>query len=107
MYCTKCGHKNEDNADICVECGAPLRMPKKKRRQTDECFGGDERNWENECFNLPYGRTLVGIIIGFIIIVIGLSIFLGQSIWQYLGSVVAILFGLLIIVGVLYGMRRR
>lgn len=25
MYCTNCGHKNDENANFCQQCGAPLR----------------------------------------------------------------------------------
>jgi uncharacterized membrane protein YvbJ len=68
-YCQKCGTKNEDDAEFCKKCGAPLDISKKvhekelNRRCEDECAGGSGgRGW--------------AIFWGIIIILVGLFIIL-------------------------------
>ena len=66
VYCHNCGTKNEEENEYCSKCGTPLnetaeKRPEPRQRQRDECFG------------LPYGNLIIGIIIGFILIVAGLS----------------------------------
>ncbi len=110
VYCTKCGTKNEDDAEVCAKCSASLGIsrPKRRKRSDDECFGPREgRPMERECFGLPYGGAIVGIIFGLIIVFIGLAIFTGLRIWDYLGPLIIVIIGVLIIAGALYGMRRR
>lgn len=110
VYCTKCGAKNEDNVRVCKNCEAPLQEPRpvKKRRSKDECFGPRERrHMEDECFGLPHGGSIAGIIFGIIIIFIGLAIYTGSEILSYLGPLIIVIVGILIIVGAFYGMRRR
>ena len=71
VYCTKCGTKNEDNAEVCVKCSQPLNLPsdvKRTRRAESTCFRSRERHVEDECFGLPYGGAIAGIIFGFVII---------------------------------------
>lgn len=110
VYCTKCGTKNEDDANVCEKCGAPLQIsrPEKRYRSDSECFGPSERrHMEDECFGLPHGGAIVGIIFGIIIVIIGLAIFSGLEIWDYLGPLIIVVIGILIIAGAFYGMRRR
>ena len=109
VYCTKCGFKNEDDAKACAKCGASLQVsrPEKRYSSNDECFGHRERDWEDECFGLPHAGAIVGIIFGIIIVIAGVAMFLGESIWRYLWPFIVIVFGLLIVMGALYGRRRR
>lgn len=110
MYCAKCGTKNEDNATECAKCGAALQVPRPERRYRSDnnCFGPHERrNMEDECFGLPHGGAIAGIIFGIIIVIIGLAILSGLRIWDYLGPLIMVIIGVLIVVGALYGMRRR
>jgi hypothetical protein len=66
---------------------------------------------ENECFGIPRGGTVVGLAIGMIILLWGVIFFLQQTgvisenieVWPF----AIIIFGILIIVGALYGLRRR
>lgn len=63
---------------------------------------------EDECFGLPYGGAIAGIIFGAIIVFIGLAIFLGfTNIWNYLWAFLLVIVGILIVAGALYRMRSR
>ena len=108
VYCVKCGAKNPDDAKVCAQCGAPL-YPVQKR---EECFGVERhRRPEEECFGIPHGGIIVGLTIGVIIVLAGLLWLLQQAklipttveVWPF----AVIIFGILIVIGALYGMRRR
>lgn len=64
---------------------------------------------EEECFGLPRGGTIVGIVIGSIIILFGISWILSHyynvsiEIWP----IAVIIVGILIVAGALYGLRYR
>jgi len=64
---------------------------------------------EDECFGLPRGGTIFGIIIGLIIILAGIFWMIDHyykvsiEIWP----IAAIIFGILILAGALYGLSRR
>ncbi|MGB9135444.1 MAG: hypothetical protein WCC63_07695 [Candidatus Bathyarchaeia archaeon] len=62
---------------------------------------------ESECFGLPHGGAIIGIIFGIVIVIIGLAILSGLTIWDYLGPLIMVIVGILIVLGALYGMRRR
>ena len=99
VYCTKCGTKNEEDAVVCVKCGASLVARPAWRRE--------RRRPEKECFGLPYGGAIVGLIIGVIIIVAGISWLLPEDISFEWWPIIVIVFGLLIVAGAMYGFRRR
>jgi len=108
VYCVKCGAQNPDDAKVCSQCGEPLHAVKKE----EECFGVERRRkYEEECFGIPRGRAIVGLAIGIIILLAGGIWLLQQAqlipktveVWPF----AVIIFGILIIVGVLYGLRRR
>jgi phosphoglycerol transferase MdoB-like AlkP superfamily enzyme len=63
---------------------------------------------ENECFGLPNGGMIVGIIIGIIIILVGLSLFLQTTygITIDFWPIILIIFGLLILAGALSRRKR-
>lgn len=109
VYCTRCGFKNEDDAKVCAKCGVPLQIYRSERRKRsdNECFGSHERDWEHECFGLPHASSVAGIIFGFFIVLIGIALILGESIWNLLWPFIIMTFGLLIIIGALYRRRRR
>ncbi|MFB0514131.1 MAG: zinc-ribbon domain-containing protein [Candidatus Bathyarchaeia archaeon] len=109
VYCSKCGAKNEDDAKVCVSCGASLYAPRRvAKRRGDECFGArGEKRVEEECFGLPYGGAIVGIIFGIIVLVFGFALLAEINIWDYIGPLMIIIVGILIIAGVAYGATRR
>jgi len=107
VYCTKCGTKNPDDAKVCAQCGAslyPVQEQERRKRHEEECFKPEE-----ECFGIPRGGAIVGIAIGIIIVLAGISFLVSEvykiSIpwWPF----VIILFGILIMIGAFYGLRRR
>ena len=113
VYCTKCGTKNEDDAKVCVNCGATLEtgVYESRKYEKERCFGPPrgEGRVEEECFGIPRGGSIVGIIVGLVIILFGISWILSAynilklEVWP----IVVIILGILIIVGAYYGMRRR
>jgi uncharacterized membrane protein YvbJ len=109
VYCTKCGTKNEDDTEYCSNCKAALKTEVSRRRKSQgECFGSGRRGrHEDECLGLPHGGAIAGIIFGVIIVIIGLAILMGFSIWSYLWPLLILILGVLIIAGALYGMGRN
>jgi hypothetical protein len=98
VYCTNCGTENEDDAINCKNCGEPLkgyRTRSYRRRDDDLCFG-------------PRGGTWVGIFIGLLIILAGVSeLFKGQfwwASWDRLWPIPVIVLGLLVVYS---AMQRR
>jgi ribosomal protein L40E len=102
VYCVKCGTKNEDDAKVCSKCGAGLYSAGER----PEYY----KRMENECFGIPRGGTFVGLAIGAIILLAGLILLLRQAglistavdVWPF----AIIIFGVLIVIGALYSMRR-
>ena len=102
VYPVECGVKNLDDAEVCAKCGVPSYSTGERERY---------RRVEDECFGIPRGGTVVGLAIGIIIILMGSIWFLQQAelipetveIWPF----AVIIFGILILVGAIYGLRRR
>jgi hypothetical protein len=102
VYCTKCGTQNPDDAKICSKCGASLYAVGEREHY---------RRVESECFGIPRGGAIVGAAIGTIIVLWGLIAILQEAgviarnidVWP----IAVIIFGVLIVVGAVYGMRRR
>jgi hypothetical protein len=67
---------------------------------------------QGECFGLPNGGMIAGIVFGIIIIVLGLGLVLQESgyiadFWNVFWPFIIIIFGILILLGALYGRRRH
>ncbi len=120
VYCAKCGTKNEEAATVCVKCGANLEVSREKRferraKEWGEEFGRRAEEWgeqfgkraEEECFGLPHGGAIVGIIVGIVLIFVGLSWIAGLDWGRYFWPLMAIVFGILIVGGALYSYSRR
>jgi len=105
VYCTKCGTKNEDTAIVCTNCGATLQTGTPITRRYER------RRAEQECFGLPHGGAIAGIVIGVIILFWGFIILAQQTglisqtveIWPF----ALIILGILIVAGAIYGISRR
>jgi len=99
VYCTKCGTKNEDDAAYCVNCKQPLQVTQTVKRE--------RRQKENECFGLPHGGSIFGVIIGLLIVLWGISHFLEISFGDFIWPFIIIVFGTLMVLGALYSMRHK
>jgi uncharacterized membrane protein YvbJ len=98
VYCSECGTNNEDDKDFCVKCGAALYPDRRTWRRRD-------REKKDDCFGLPHGGTIAGIIFGLIIILVGANALFG---WRLdFGPLMIIIFGILVLAGAVYGMTRR
>ncbi len=106
VYCTKCGAKNEEDAAVCVKCGAALG------RVSAPPWSWERRRAEEECFGLPHGGAIAGLIIGVIIILAGFIFLLQETgvvkqAWDVFWPFIIIIFGILVLAGALYGLSRR
>lgn len=118
VFCTYCGTNNKDDAHFCVKCGAKLDVSAKKTlekkiEERAEEFGKRAEEWgkdfekheENECFGLPHGGTIFGLIVGIIIILVGVTSLVGITLEFW--PLIIIVFGLLIFGGTLYTILRN
>ncbi len=96
VYCTKCGTQNPDDAKVCSKCGASLYAIGEREHY---------RRMESECFGIPRGGTIVALAIGLIIVLWGLLAIVAPNIDVW--PIAVIIFGILIVVGALYGLSRR
>lgn len=119
-YCAKCGTKNEEGARYCVKCGANLEVSwekgfERRAEKWGEEFGRRAEEWgeqfgkraEEECFGLPHGGAIIGLVIGAIIVLFGLSLLAGVYLGRFIWPLVVVVFGILIVAGALYGLSRR
>jgi len=104
VYCPKCGTQNEDTAEYCVKCGANLQTGTYASRMHER------KRMEKECFGLPHGGAIFGLVIGIIILIWGIFTLARQMNWvsetPELWFVILIIFGVLLIAGAIYGIRR-
>src|SRR5674476_543135 len=101
VYCSKCGTQNPDTNTVCSNCGAPLYAVGQRYPGSDR---EHYRRMENECFGLPNGGMIVGLVIGVIIILVGLNFFLQASYGISIDvlSLIHIILGVLIVAGAIY-----
>jgi hypothetical protein len=107
VYCTKCGAKNEENDKYCTKCGAPQEITQKKgwEEQVEEWGEGFGRRVEKECFGLPHGGAIFGLIFGIFILALGLGLLFNLNI--NFGGYFIVVVGLLILVSAVYSFLRR
>ena len=120
VHCSKCGTQNEEDARHCTKCGADLEVSREERweRRTEE-WGEElgrraeewgrhmEREFKDECFGLPHGGAILGLVFGIIILIVGVAWLANINIWSYLGPLALIIIGILIVAGVVYGVTSR
>ena len=99
VYCSKCGTKNEDKSEVCIKCGSSLFITKREARRI-------ARRREKECFGLPNGGAIAGLIFGIISIIWGLSLLAEIDIWSKIFYMLVIIFGTLVVTGSIYTMTR-
>jgi tetrahydromethanopterin S-methyltransferase subunit E len=104
VYCSRCGTQNPDTNANCTNCGAPLYTVGQNYRGSDR---EHYRRMEHECFGLPNGGMIAGIVFGLIIILAGLGLFLqAYGIDINFWPLIIVIFGVLIVAGALYNRRR-
>ncbi len=72
VYCTKCGTENEDDADVCKNCGASLHPPAYRTRR---------RDWDYDDYFGGRNRMTWQLLIGAFLILLGLSSLLEDIFW--------------------------
>jgi len=89
LYCPDCGAQNEDDADFCIKCGAPLREGVRRTYRRDEWDEKDERREKQEKQEKDEKQEKSegdarnwGLLIGFLILASGL-ISLAEDWWGY------------------------
>jgi uncharacterized membrane protein YvbJ len=104
VYCPKCGTKNEDTAELCVKCGAILQTGTYTSRRYER------RRAEEQCFGLPHGGAIAGVVIGLIILLWGVLLLAQQEGWitntNDFWVIILIIIGVLMIAGAAYRMTR-
>ena len=116
VYCTKCGAQNDDDAAHCSSCGASLSVSRRESRGWEEeletraeAFGERAEKWgrsmEDECFGLPGGGSIIGVLFGLFIILLGARQLFDWNI--DFGPLAIIVVGVLILAGSLYQQNKR
>ena len=100
VYCSKCGTNNEEGTQYCTNCGASLYPGIGGRGRPEK-----HEKREAECFGLPRGGVIFGLLIGIVIILVGINELLGLRI--DFGPYAIIAVGILFVVGAIYGLSRR
>lgn len=95
VYCSKCGAKNEDNAEVCARCGEPLLRPEERGR-------GPLRGEGLRSLRGRRSPSFWGIFFGLLIILCGAIWLLNEVfpwlIWDRLWPFILILFGAAVII---------
>ena len=110
VYCQHCGTENDDNAEFCKNCGAALGARETPRETRTEARRPGQPK-DDECFGLPNGDAICGVIFGGIIIIVGISSILGwdfSTLWDaVIGPYLILIFGSLIVLGAIYSSTRK
>ena len=100
VYCPKCGTQNDNAADFCAKCGASLQTGTVSSRRRERIRA------EQECFGLPHGGAIAGILLGVIILIWGFSVLLQQmgiiAETLHFWYIIIIAVGILIVAGAIY-----
>ena len=100
VYCVKCGAKNASSGERCTQCGASLEIDTYPPRRIS-------RRRQEECFGLPGGNIIPGLIFGTMIILAGISWIVGFEFWDFFWPFIIVIFGILMVAGSLYKLQHR
>jgi uncharacterized membrane protein YvbJ len=107
VYCHECGTKNEENAEYCSKCGSSLKESDDRDERYRHHHRDQRYRHRNECFGLPNGGMIVGLLFGILLILFGVSAYYGVSLWRYLWPIIIVIVGILIIAGAISDYARR
>jgi uncharacterized membrane protein YvbJ len=108
VYCTKCGTKNEDDATVCINCGALLHGATAEDRHEWRY----RRRYDREYYRYHRrGGAIGALVFGVIIVLIGLGLILqityGNPIdWNFLWAIIILLVGVWLVARALVWHRR-
>jgi hypothetical protein len=108
VYCTKCGTKNEDDATVCINCGALLHGGGAE----DRYYWRYRRRYDRDYYRYHRrGGAIGALVFGLIIVIIGfvliLQITYGYAIdWNFLWALILLVIGAWFIVRALVWHRR-
>jgi hypothetical protein len=106
VYCHNCGTKNDEGVEFCSNCGSSLKVSADYKGDRGDSMD-DRLRQRNECFGLPHGGLIVGLLFGSLLILFGISSIYGFDIWMYIWPIVIIIVGILIIAGAIYSYTHR
>jgi hypothetical protein len=96
VYCIQCGFENKDDAYYCVKCGVSLPLTHTRyNHSSHDCFGISKG--DDSCLVLRHGGAIIGMIVGVLIIISGISVLLDQSIWHLFLPLFIIAIGLFLV----------
>jgi len=128
VFCANCGTENDETAVYCVKCGKKFEVSQqdswdKRMERWGEDFGKRAEDWGEdfgrraEAWGEDFGRraekemsnigVIFGLLIGVVMIFVGIAWLAGIELTQYFWALIIIVFGLLILVGAIYGFKRR
>ena len=105
VYCEKCGKQNVEGARFCANCGADLYHRERREKEGRDCFGPRRRE-RDECFGLPHGGAIAGIIFGIFLLIVGVAALYGFDLLRNFWALALIMLGILIVAGVIYPRSR-
>jgi hypothetical protein len=102
VYCNRCGTQNPDGTTYCSNCGAPLYPEQSRPYQRHE---HRRYYYENGYHYRRHGSGFGLLIVGLFIIIIGLAVLTGFTMfWNYFWPIIIILVGLWVL---MLGLRRN
>jgi uncharacterized membrane protein YvbJ len=107
VYCTKCGTKNEDDATVCINCGALIHGASAEERHYRRY-----RRYEGDYYRYHRRSGAIGaLVFGVIIVLVGfvllLQITYGNPIdWNFVWAIIIIVIGVWLLVRALVWHRR-
>jgi hypothetical protein len=102
-YCQKCGSEVSEDMAFCSRCGATLKVekPPVEVRRAEKAEKGEKQEKEKREFGVigPLAGGLILIFAGFLFY---LAV-TGYLEWQVIGPLLLIIVGIIILVGIVYG----
>ena len=82
-------------------------MTRREARRARRAVRRRDGGFGQECFGLPHGGAIAGIVFGIIILIWGFSLLTGIDLWENIFFIIVIIFGALIVAGSIYTITRK